>query len=510
MSSSEVGGSSSRVPGQRVVRVAVNSPLRKTFDYLSPASPSDEVRRGARVLVPFGRAPRIGVVIDLDVTPEVSPDKLKPITKVLPASTHLDEPLLKLLEWSASYYHHPIGEVVVSALPVLLREARRAKPPRANGWQLTEVGRTADLDGLSRAPKQLRVVEHLRQTALPLSPAGQKELGSSTASLLRQLEAKGWVERVVVEVESTSEQPFAHQSASDLSVDEPSEIVLNADQRSVIERITASGNTFACFCLLGVTGSGKTEVYIELARNALRTGRQALVLIPEIGLTPQLVSRFVNRLDTEVDVLHSGLSDRERREAWSAAAEGRAGLVVGTRSAVFSVMPKLGVIIVDEEHDQSFKQQEGFRYHARDVAVRRAHLLDIPVVLGSATPSMETMRNVAFERYKRVDLPDRVAGRQQPELEVIDLRASQHQHGLTAQVRNALVETVERQEQALLFVNRRGFAPTLVCQSCGWYAACEHCDAKLVMHRRAQSLHCHHCGAVQPLPLSCPECKTHS
>ena len=271
---------------------------------------------------------------------------------------------------------------------------------------------------------------------------------------------------------------------------------------AVLDRLS----TFAPFVLDGVTGSGKTEVYLRVIERVVETGRQALVLIPEIGLTPQLLARFHARLPCRVEALHSGLSDGERLSAWTHARNGTAEVVVGTRSAVFVPLARPGLFIVDEEHDLSLKQQEGFRYSARDLSVVRARDAGVPILLGSATPSLESVENVRRGRYRRLDLPHRAGGARPPRIDVVDLRSRPFDSGLCDVLIEALEHTRDRSEQALLFINRRGYAPILVCHACGWIAECRRCDARLVYHRDDGRLRCHHCAAEHPLITECPEC----
>ncbi len=281
---------------------------------------------------------------------------------------------------------------------------------------------------------------------------------------------------------------------------------LSAAQQSAAAAITGSLGTYQSFLLHGITGSGKTEVYLDVIEKVVARGQQALVLVPEIGLTPQIVARVRARFGVPVAVLHSGLSDHERLSAWLAARDGQAGIVIGTRSAVFAPLRSPGVIIVDEEHDASYKQQDGFRYHARDVAVMRAHRCAIPVVLGSATPSLDTLQHVHSGKYQQLDLPDRAGSAVLPEIHLLDLRRLPLTDGLSPPLLEQLEQRLAAGEQSLLFINRRGYAPLYMCHDCGWLAPCPRCDARLTLHRRSQRLRCHHCGGEGVLPSTCPEC----
>ena len=299
--------------------------------------------------------------------------------------------------------------------------------------------------------------------------------------------------------------PAARPDSPD-SAAHPDRPVLNAEQSRAVEAVEARLGAFSPFVLEGVTGSGKTEVYLRLIETVVARGRQALVLIPEIGLTPQLLARFHARLACRVAPLHSGLSDGERLSSWTHARNGTADVVVGTRSAVFVPLARPGLFIVDEEHDLSFKQQDGFRYSARDLAVVRARDAGTPVVLGSATPSLEAIDNVRRGRYRRLELPHRAGGASPPRIDVVDLRSRPFDNGLCDVLVEALEETKARSEQALLFINRRGYAPVFMCHACGWVADCERCDARLVFHREDERLRCHHCAAERAPFVECPEC----
>jgi primosomal protein N' (replication factor Y) len=282
---------------------------------------------------------------------------------------------------------------------------------------------------------------------------------------------------------------------------------LSGEQAEAVQRIGAALSGYGAFVLHGITGSGKTEVYLQLIERVLAAGRRALVLVPEIGLTPQLIGRFRERFDTPLAVLHSALTDHERLTAWRAAFSGAARIVLGTRSAVFAPAPELGIIVVDEEHDASFKQHEGaLRYSARDLAVVRARHAQVPVVLGSATPALETLHNVAAGRYARLRLERRAAQAQPPRLSLVDLRAHAVQSGIATPAMLAIERHLSAAGQVLVFLNRRGYAPTLLCTACGWIAPCGECDARLTVHQASARLRCHHCGADAALPARCPQC----
>jgi len=480
-----------------VLRVAVATPLMRLFDYLPPQDGSIG-HRGQRVDVPFGRSRYIGVVCSVADTSDVPPAKLRHAYEILDDEPLFDEHLMQLLEWAASYYHHPLGEVVSAALPAALRRGTAAAA-KETAWRLTDSGLTIDAVSLGkRAKLQHTLVELLKHSADGL---GSEELSVAGATWRRAISAlidKGYIERFERDINVAA---GAHDTNDAEPAPAPTE-----EQQLAIDAI-ASSTGYVGFLLEGVTGSGKTEVYLRCIDRHLAAGRQSLVIVPEIGLTPQLVDRFRRRLDTNVTVMHSGLSDTERLAAWRAANDGRAGVIIGTRSAVFVPLRDPGLIVVDEEHDSSLKQQEGFRYSARDLAVWRARQLAIPIVLGSATPSFESLENANAGRYTRLSLPRRPGAARHPDIRLIDLRHQPVTDGLTEPLREAITRHLGADGQVLVYLNRRGFAPSLLCTACGALAECHRCDARMVLHQRRHRLVCHHCGAERPVPAHCDACE---
>jgi len=477
-----------------VLRVALDIPLRRLFDYLPPPSPAP-LSPGVRVRVPFGRRRLIGVVMGSSPDSEVPRGKLKAVLEVLDATPVLDGGVLSLINWAADYYHHPIGEVVAGALPKALRLGAGARSLEER-WSLTEAGAAAQAAGEPRRAKKQRAL-------LALLAAGE----ASAEQLQEQL--PGWREaaRALVRrgfLASHEHSPPPAHSVARMRTAGPH---LSGEQAAAVAAVGAALRRYGAFVLQGITGSGKTEVYLRLIERVLEAGRRALVLVPEIGLTPQLIARFSERFDTPLAVLHSGLTDAERLGAWRAAHAGEARVVLGTRSAVFAPVPDLGLIVVDEEHDGSFKQHEGaLRYSARDLAVVRASHVGVPVVLGSATPSLETLQNVIAARYSRARLERRAAAAQPPRLALVDLRSSAVKGGIATPTLLAMERHLAEDGQVLVYLNRRGYAPTLLCTGCGWIAPCRECDARLTVHQGAARLRCHHCGAEAPLPERCPQC----
>ncbi len=469
-----------------ILRVALPVPLDRLFDY---ASNGVDAAPGARVLVPFGRRDVVGVAVEYADASDLPADRLKPATRALDAAPLLDAELMSTLRRAARYYQHPLGEVLHAALPAALRSPRALPAPIADQLALTPDGEAARADPKRRRGTRIDALLELLATG----PVAMAELdtvlpGWRPTSL--GAVKRGWIERTTVA--AGTRKPVAGPP-------------LNDAQRAAADAIVAARG-FAPFVLDGVTGSGKTEVYLAAIAECLARGEQALVLLPEIALTPQALRRFRERLGVDVTALHSGLGEVERARAWLAAASGEAKVVVGTRSAVFVPLARAGIVVVDEEHDASYKQQEGFRYHARDLAVLRAQALGVPVVLGSATPSLETLANVAAGRYTSLRLPHRAGLAQPPALRVIDLRKKPLAHGLAPETLDAIAATVARGEQALVFKNRRGYAPVLLCHDCGWSAQCPNCERALTLHQASRRLRCHHCGYTAPVPRACPTC----
>ena len=480
-----------------VWRVVLDMPLRRPFDYLPPQDASGKpVRPGVRVRVPFGRQRLIGLVTGEAASSDIAPERLKPILEVLDAEPVLDAAMLALLMWAAEYYHHPLGEVLAAALPKALRLGAPASAMR-KVWVVSEEGRAALLSGEPRrAPQQRALLQQLFERK-GCSAEELGALGPNARAHLRSLVHRGWVAAI--------DEPLIPAAVP--AQTQAQGFALNAEQHAAVATISASLQSFGAYLLHGITGSGKTEVYLHLVARVLAQGRAALILVPEIGLTPQLVGRFRERFAASLALLHSGLTDGERLDGWRQAFTGHARIVLGTRSAVFAPVRALGLIVVDEEHDASFKQHEGgFRYSARDLAVVRAQRAAVPVVLGSATPAFETLYNAAAGRYQRLSLPRRTAQAQAPRLGLIDLRVNAVQAGISTPSIDAIRRHLNAAGQVLVFLNRRGYAPTLLCTACGWTAACEECDARLTVHQAAGRLRCHHCGADAPLPECCPQC----
>ena len=477
------------------IRVAVPAHVYDCFDYQISAEDYARAQVGARVAVPFGPRNLIGVIMEklaLDA-PNNPKFKLKSIQALLDDDAILDGKVLTLLTWAAQYYQFPIGEVVQSALPTLLRQGK-PYDLLAHMWRLLD--QHAD-DKIKRSEKQQHAYKILK-----LHPAGTSEnilnLAGIETATLKALEKKGICEAYL------EQKDFSPQSMSLAQMP----LTANPDQKHAIQQVLKSLSSYHAYLLDGLTGSGKTEVYLQIMHEVLKQGKQVLVLVPEIGLTPQTISRFQSRFHCHIALLHSGLTDAKRLQAWQSAQMGKASIILGTRSAIYTPLHNLGLIILDEEHDLSFKQQEGFRYHARDVALYRAHLENCPIILGSATPSMESYALVNQGKLTCLELNERAGTALLPKLHILDLKLGRKQHGFSQFLLDEMHKRLARKEQVLIFLNRRGYAPVLICESCAWQAKCPHCDANFTLHTQPyQHLHCHHCGTIHRVPDHCPQCQ---
>lgn len=479
--------------GKVIARVAVNAPLRSLFDYRIPDGVSP--MPGARVAVSFGRSKTVAVVTALVAESDYPLSKLKPLDAVIDDRPLLSARDLDFLVWVADYYHHPIGEVIATALPRRLRSVLEALDPGEPMWQLTAAGDDFLANGPGRAPRQFEILTWLHQQPAQHAPQARlKSLFSASSAVIRSLCDKGLIEAASLHVPAQS--PAAASSEHEL----------NAEQAAACEVLMGDLGAFAVALLDGVTGSGKTEIYLRLAVDVVARGQSVLVLVPEIALTPQLFERFRQRLGDTVQMTHSAMTDNERERSWQRMRLGLSRVLLGTRSSVFTPCGDLGLVIVDEEHDPSFKQTEGFRYSARDLAIVRAQRAACPVVLGSATPSLESIRNAQSGRYRHLRLKRRAGKAQPPRIDLLDIRDQPLKCGVSQPLFERVDATLVRGEQVMLFLNRRGFAPVLSCFSCGWLSDCPRCDARQTVHRGSNLLWCHHCGAQRRVPTVCPSC----
>lgn len=494
--------STAQSPPKVILRLAVPSPLRRLFDYLPPKDLSDEsvalLTPGMRVRVPFGPRALIAVIVSIETSTEVPLSRLRAAQELIDTETLLPPSLLGLFLWAAAYYQHPPGDVFQTMLPTLLRQGRPAKRPGNKVWQLSEAGKALQDEDLRRAPRQKEIVAFLNEHEA-LDKSAVSDLDISPSALIA-LQANGFIVMQEREVNASSAHDAAHASQNALE--------LNPEQSHAVDAIEATLDSFTCHLLDGVTGSGKTEVYLQVIAHVLAQSRQALVLVPEISLTPQTIARFRKRFKCHIAVLHSGLTDTERLQAWLEARDGIAEIVIGTRSALFTPLAKPGLIILDEEHDSSFKQGDGFRYSARDLAIVRAQRENISIILGSATPSLESLHNALSGRYTHLHLRQRAGNAAPPVLKLIDTTHEVLQEGFSESLLLQIQTHVQRGQQVLVFINRRGFAPTLQCGDCGWTAECTRCDARMTLHKSTPHLRCHHCDTRRPVDYFCPLCKS--
>ncbi len=482
-----------------VARVALPVGAFATFDYWIPDGLV--VVRGTLVRVRLARRALAGVVVDVVPTSGIAREKLQPISEVRHDLPVVPEDWLGLAEFVARYYQEPLGLVLAQMLPPLVALRTQAAPARRvpTARRLTEPGMTALATSLARAPRGRALYDEWN--AAPdsvLAAAAFAALPPHLKNTVRRWEAAGWVEAVA----------SGPDVAGSVNGQRAPRTPLNPDQTRAVAAIVDAAGSFAPFLLQGITGSGKTEVYLAAAAECIAAGGQVLILVPEINLTPQFLQRITAALPNQRTVtLHSRLPAGDRLRHWCNAAAGEVDLVLGTRLAVFAPLPRLGLIVVDEEHDPSFKQQDGVRYHGRDVAVWRARQRGVPVVLGSATPSLESLVHAQRDRYRWLELPLRaVVPARLPSFVFVPSRDPAALEGISAPLVAALEATLGRDEQSLVFINRRGFALSLLCSACGWQAGCPRCSARLVVHRETTDLRCHHCGHIERLPRTCPEC----
>jgi primosomal protein N' (replication factor Y) len=475
-----------------IVRVALDVPLPTLFDYT--VDEGVEVEAGRRVIVPFGRRQMSGVAMECVATTDVSPERIKPVTQVMLDSAPLSAELLDLLRFCSDYYRYPIGQTVLAALPARLRSEKPVVSKRNMNYLLSARGTALDLDAFpKRKVVQRRILVKLREH--PCNIAQIKALSPTAGLQLKALLQEGYVESFDEILPAATKHTFENAHT------------LTAEQQQAVDAVIAAQD-YGCFLLYGVTGSGKTEVYVHLMHHVIQLGGQVLLLVPEINLTPQLTDYFHSRFpDVSLISLHSGLSEGERLHNWKLAQSGTARIVLGTRLSVFAELPRLELIIVDEEHDSSFKQQDGLRYSARDVAIFRASQRAIPIVLGSATPSLESYHNAQSGRYQMLKLTGRAqAEARLPAVRSININQTVMHHGISENLLLEIGQRIARKEQSLLFINRRGYAPVLMCSGCGWLSGCKHCAGKMVLHLNDQRLRCHHCGYQIRVPAECPNC----
>jgi len=472
------------------LEVAVPVPLRHTFHYLAPINcPVDQCKTGLRVEVSFGRQKLVGIILGQTDSTDIPADKIKPAESLLDTEPVLPDELFKLCLWAADYYHHPIGEVLHTALPVLLRQGEST-----SGSHQRLIPLWIDPEALSKAPRQRALVAALLKQHQGLGKAELKDQEFTAANI------KGVIEKGAAEWQTFQDSPIPTSAPSLARHHLPP----STEQQIALDSLKSTGTHL----LFGVTGSGKTEVYLQAIAQVIAKGKQALVLVPEIGLTPQTIRRFEERFSVGVVAMHSGLNNRERLSAWRDAASGRASVIIGTRSAIFTPMKSPGLIVIDEEHDASFKQQEGFRYSARDLAVKRGHQEKIPVILGSATPALESYANAINGKYQMLRLAERANTAKVAQYKIMGIEHQTLSEGFSPQLIELMHTHLEQDNQVLVFLNRRGFAPVLHCRQCLWLSSCQRCDAKMTYHLSSRTLVCHHCSSSLRAPNQCPDCKS--
>ena len=472
-----------------IARIALNRPLRRLFDYIIPEDL--ELTPGQRVRIPFGRQQATGLVVEVGVEPPPG-IKLKPLSSAIEEWPALPQETFKLLSWASDYYQHPLGECLFTALPPALRRGRIAEEKTEQWWHTRD--HTATLP--AKAHKQKALFDWLRQHPRGAPTKDILQAGFSRAQL-NALREKQLIEPIL------PPRPNSLEQDSELDARRPE---LSAAQALAAEELTVPDEGFGVSLLYGITGSGKTEIYLHYLKEHLNARDQALVLVPEINLTPQTVVRFQHYFGSRIVVWHSALNDGERLTTWLKVRNGEPVILVGTRSAVLLPFTNLRTIIVDEEHDSSYKQGEGFRYSGRDLAVYRAHLNNCPIILGSATPSLESVHNAEQSKYHLVRLEERAGNAAPPDISLLDIRSRPLEGGLSRPALTAIEQTLTKGEQALVFVNRRGFAPVMMCFDCGHMVECPRCDTRLTYHRRDRAMRCHHCDYQTAATEHCPKC----
>ena len=480
-----------------LIDVLVPIPVLEKFSYLPAKGSRGLPKPVSRVLIPFGRRTLVGIVWKISKLDKSDKRKYKHIKEILDDSPLLDTHALKLAEWSSRYYHYPLGEIISYFFPPSLRKGEEAKFRQAKYLELTSRGEFLDMKSLENAPAQKKLIT-LLQEKHEVSIKSLKAFGISSVSV-KSLIDKGLIR-------SFSRELSPYKQLDDKKSLSPKK--LNKEQLLAVSKINAAQDKNTTFLLDGITGSGKTEVYLQAIKEIVCQGKQALILIPEIGLAPQAEERFRDYFGDRVMSFHSAKNDREKLDAWLGASKGLVDIIIGTRSSVFLPMKKLGIIVVDEEHDLSFKQMDKFRYSARDMALYRAKLEKIPVILASATPSLETLKNAKDVKFETLRLNRRATGASLPNINAIDLRGKELNEGMSNHLLEATESELEKGNQVLIFLNRRGYASSLICKSCGWISNCDRCDALMTVHKKPLKLQCHHCEAQKEFPDACPKCSS--
>ena len=479
----------------KFAQVGTDSPLRKLFDYRIPSSIAN-LQPGSRVLVPFGQRTIVGIVIRIVRQSNIDPSRLKDIQQILDIPPIFDAESFSLITWAAQYYQYPMGAALFTALPPALR---KAKQDDSSDIEYKWHASNNSPEPPKRAPKQAAILEWIKQHTAGVDASQLKETFPASNSTIKTLEQRGYIHKVAKPIE-LNEQPLS-----------TGPLQLTDDQLTVSNEILSTLDQFSTHLLEGVTGSGKTEVYFSVMTQVLNQPKaQILILVPEIGLTPQLHSRLETHFRINIGLLHSNISEKQRKNTWLSIRKGDIRIILGTRLAVFTPIPHLALIVVDEEHDASLKQQEGFLYHARDVAIYRAKQLNIPIVLGSATPSFESIQNTKRNKFKHLHLHKRVHSDVMPTIQFADMRSEQAGTILSSPLCKAMHTHLQAGKQVILFLNRRGYSPALLCHDCGWVAKCNRCDANMTYHAKINKLLCHHCDSNKLKPQQCPSCTSNN
>ena len=478
-----------------ILKVALDVPLYKLFDYQQNKKNSTKPSIGSRVLVPFGKQKKVGVIIDIVNRSSVAKSKLKECISILDENPIFEKKQLDFIHFASNYYQYPLGRVLYAAMPGNLRKGK-SLTKFIDSIVITDNGKNVDLDNLKkRAPKQAALMSILMENHT-LDSNGLSNIFPEWKKYSKRPIEKNWIkiEQII--------EPHKDIQKLDKNTKGPA---LNSEQKKAILDVKKS-STFNTFLLDGVTGSGKTEIYLSLISDVIERGQDALILVPEIGLINQLNRRIEVRLGIKPSQYHSGLTEKERFITWKKIQESKTRIILGTRSAILAPFKNLGLIVVDEEHDISYKQQEGFRYSARDLAVMRAKNFNIPIILGSATPSLESFNQHVNNKYKYLTLKKRAGNAKMPSMHLIDLNKGHSEDGLSKLLIKSMNEHIENDGQILVFINRRGYAPTLICKTCNFIAECSRCDSRMTLYLSKKLLLCHHCNYKEKYKNSCIKC----
>ena len=483
---------------KKFAQVGIDSPLRTIFDYRIPNNLT-KIEVGYRVAVPFGQREVVGIVVGISNQSAIENKRLKNIHALLDDYAIFDKNSFAIIKWASRYYHYPLGASLFTALPPMLRKLK----PSIKDVHAWVVLKAENEIALNRAPKQLCIMQWLQQQANPIPTSKLNTQFPNSHASIKALQKHGYIKKITLsDSEHSNKQPSQSIHAT--------QVELSREQQSACEQINNSVKKFGVFLLEGVTGSGKTEVYFNAINKVFMSddNAQVLILVPEIGLTPQLHRRLRKRFGIDIGLLHSNTGETQRKQTWLNISAGKTRIVLGTRLAVFTPIPHLALIVVDEEHDASLKQQESFLYHARDVAIYRAKQLNIPIVLGSATPSFESLHNAQTNKFTHLHLHKRAHSNALPQINLVDMRAEKSGNILSSALTHAMHQKLQAGQQIILFLNRRGYSPALLCHDCGWVAQCERCDANMTYHSQSNRLICHHCGSTRTKHSNCPKCSS--